>query len=93
MFLVNVDCEECKGTGSHAVQGTGSFQCEVCKGAGKSAAHHAGLKGGPKATLGNSGVCLKCRGTGKVVNNLPAKACPYCNGTGKIKLFKKLVGD
>lgn len=74
---LNVDCEECKGSGAAA--GSQRETCKQCGGRG------AVLSGGGFFQVRQA--CPVCRGEGSIVT----KPCRTCNGSGRAKQRKRLT--
>ncbi|MDA8088938.1 MAG: molecular chaperone DnaJ [Nitrospiraceae bacterium] len=72
----NVNCGECRGTGSATGQTT---LCPECKGTG-----HVRYQQG---FFSVSRACGKCRGTGRIIQ----KPCEKCRGTGKVRVERELT--
>ena len=74
-------CSECKGTGAKG--GTGAETCPDCHGSGQKVVVQR--MGG--MSFQSTGICDKCRGTGKIIKN----PCDKCRGTGNMRENKKLT--
>lgn len=74
-------CPDCKGTG--AAGGMGVETCPDCKGSGQKVVIQR--MGG--MSFQSTGICDKCRGTGKIIRT----PCDKCRGTGTIRENKKLT--
>lgn len=74
-------CPDCKGTG--AAGGMGVETCPDCKGSGQKVVIQR--MGG--MSFQSTGICDKCRGTGKIIKT----PCDKCRGTGTIRENKKLT--
>lgn len=73
-------CEECGGSG--ATKGSTPQTCDQCKGTGTVKT----VRQTPFGSMSQSGVCLKCGGTGKIISD----PCKRCNGKGLLRKNKKL---
>ncbi len=74
-------CSHCKGTGAQG--GTGAETCPDCHGSGQKVVVQR--MGG--MSFQSTGICDKCRGTGKIIKN----PCDKCRGTGNMRENKKLT--
>ena len=74
-------CSDCKGTGAKG--GTGAETCPDCHGSGQKVVVQR--MGG--MSFQSTGICDKCRGTGKIIKN----PCDKCRGTGNTRENKKLT--
>ena len=74
-------CSHCKGTGAQG--GTGVESCPDCHGSGQKVVVQR--MGG--MSFQSTGICDRCRGTGKIIKN----PCDKCRGTGNMRENKKLT--
>ena len=74
-------CADCKGTGAKG--GTGAETCPDCHGSGQKVVIQR--MGG--MSFQSTGICDKCRGTGKIIKD----PCDKCRGTGTVRENKKLT--
>ena len=74
------NCSHCGGSGAH--NGTGAETCSQCGGSGTVRVQQRTAFG----VVNTQKTCDKCRGRGKIIKN----PCTHCNGTGRVKLTKKI---
>lgn len=79
-FMREEGCTECGGSG--AAKGTTAETCQTCRGAGRVTVQQQTVLGYMQTQRN----CQTCRGTGKIIKT----PCKKCNGTGHIRVNKRL---